>query len=148
MQGGVNLCRSMPPMVDIDSPHHLWPSAHQQHPGAHPNVDPVSEQCDEGTDDDRTLADLKRKRAADTSRGEQALPVVDPSLVLQRSPGWPRGNGSSLPHRMMMMTTVAQVWVFPKSTSVVVALAFSLFEYPLFFFCPLVLLVKTRSVRS
>jgi hypothetical protein len=55
-------------MPEIEHPSHLKPSAHQKKQEQHPDLDPLIEDEDEGTDDDCTLADLKRKRRASTSK--------------------------------------------------------------------------------
>lgn len=90
-------------MIDIDHPSHMLPRVHQPiRPSA--DIEGVVEE-DESTNDDQTLADLKMKRGAGTSQGTQILPVVDPSPILQRSLGRPRGSIKPSSLRTMMTTT-------------------------------------------
>jgi hypothetical protein len=76
----VNVYRSMPPMLDIDRPSHMMPSAFRAPKTSRPTIDPISGEEDEGTDDDRTLAEVikgKRKRTSQegmSSSGGDLLP--------------------------------------------------------------------------
>jgi hypothetical protein len=70
-QDDINIYRSMPPMPDIDRPRHKLPTAHRN-TTYHPNVDPVSEEV-AGTDGDRTLVNLKRKKRSNYCPGRSKL---------------------------------------------------------------------------
>lgn len=66
---------SMHLLPEIYRSSHLQPSAHQQRQQQScADLDPVTEEEDEDTDDDRTLADLKRKRGAGTSQEDMSFP--------------------------------------------------------------------------
>jgi hypothetical protein len=59
-------------MPDIDRPSHLWPRVHYRVAFV---VD-IEEVADKegGSDDDRTMVDLKRKRESGTSKGGASSP--------------------------------------------------------------------------
>lgn len=60
-------------MPDIDRPSHTLPSAHQKI-ASRLDVDPVTEEDVEDTDDGRTLADFKWKRDAGASQRGTSSP--------------------------------------------------------------------------
>jgi hypothetical protein len=63
LQDDVNVYRSMPLMPDLQCPDHMMPSTFRVPKTSRPIIDPVSGEKDEVTDDDRTLAEvIKRKR--------------------------------------------------------------------------------------
>jgi hypothetical protein len=73
LQDNVNVYRSMPSMPDLQHPDHMMPSAFRAPKTSRPTIDPVSGEEDEGTDDDRTLAEvIKGKRGL-----APILPVAD-----------------------------------------------------------------------
>lgn len=65
--------KSMPPMLDIEHPHHTLPTAHQNI-SSHPDLDPVMEEEDDDSDDGCILSDLKRKRGMATSQVNMTSP--------------------------------------------------------------------------
>jgi hypothetical protein len=64
LQDDINVYRSTHPMPDIERPSHLMPSR--------PPAVFVSEEDNEGTDDDRTLSDVMKGKKAKTSQEGQS----------------------------------------------------------------------------
>jgi hypothetical protein len=68
LQDHTNLYRISPPIPKIERSTHLKPSTHQPAVISRPAHNPVSGEKDEGTDDDRTLAELQKRKGTSTSQ--------------------------------------------------------------------------------
>jgi hypothetical protein len=64
-------------MLDIDRLSHIMPSAFQAPKISRPTIDPVSGEEYEGTNDDRTLAEVMKSKKAKTSQEDTNSPGGD-----------------------------------------------------------------------
>jgi hypothetical protein len=67
------LYRSSPPLLEIDHPDHLKPSAYQQLRINHPSYDPLTDEEGYDTDDDIPLAELLKKLGMSTPQKSTIL---------------------------------------------------------------------------
>jgi hypothetical protein len=84
LQDDVNVYRSMPSMPDIYHLSHLMPSR--------PTIDSESMEDDEGTDDDRTFAEVIKGIKTKTAQKSQSSPGGDPMPNHPRDQGLPTGS--------------------------------------------------------
>jgi hypothetical protein len=101
----------MPPLLEIERPSHLQPSTQQLQQQSRPDIDPLIEEENEDSDDDRTLADLKRKRGGDTSQEGASSPSGELSPSHRKKPRVTARNNNDEQPRLVKCCKICTIFI-------------------------------------